>query len=505
MKDLSRKYRWLLLGMSLLTMAYLIAAAVRENFLAEWYRIQNQYQTILRSKAADDRGRAIARDFRVELKQISVPQLKTVDRCVSCHNGIDDPRMTDVPVPHAVHPGEILKTHPVDRFGCTVCHQGQGPATTFEDAKGVDAFWDYPLLDRNLTQSSCLACHDVEKLPPQQIALVLEGKKLYQEKSCGSCHKLGGRGGALGPALDNEGAKTKHQLILTNLAPPHSTWNWHEAHFRDPAGIVTGSLMKNAALSEPQILALTVYMLAQRQRDVPESYLAPDKLEEKVRRLHPQPLGGQRVYQQYCSACHGEGSYGRWDKTFKRFIPGIRGASLQVTADRAYLEAQIANGRPGTQMPAWGKQAGGLLPEEISAVLDYLQPPESRRLQAASAKALPVPPRGDAARGEALYTAYCSGCHGLAGHGGIAPEIANPVFQKAASDEFVVTTIRNGRRNTAMASFQPQIPGAAGFSDSQLGDLLAFIRKLGGPPSSVAQANSGTMAARREGQLEAPR
>jgi mono/diheme cytochrome c family protein len=412
--------------------------------------------------------------------------------------------MTDVPVPHAVHPGDILKNHPVDRFGCTVCHQGQGPATTFEDAKAVDAFWDYPLLDRNLTQSSCLACHDVNKLPPQQIALVLEGGKLYQEKSCGSCHKLGGRGGTMGPALDNEGAKTKHQLILTNLAQPHSTWNWQEAHFRDPGRIVEGSQMKNPALSEPQVLALTVYMLAQRQRDVPESYLAPDKLEEKVRRLHPQPLTGEQVYHQYCMACHGEGTYGRWDKTFRRFIPAIRGASLQATADHEYLKAQITNGRQGTQMPAWGKQAGGLLPEEIYALLDYIQPPEAKRLATTTTLTAIVLPRGNPKRGSALFTSYCAGCHGLAGHGGIAPEIANPVFQSAASDEFIVATIRNGRRGTAMPSFQPQIAGARMLSDADLGDLLAFIRTLGGARGGSLSARESDSSAASTKKGEAP-
>ncbi len=505
MKDPSLKYRWLLLGTSLLTIGYLVAAAVRENFLAEWYHVQKNYQGILETKATDEQGRAIARDFRVELKQVSVPALKTVDRCVSCHNGIDDPRMTDVPLPHAVHPGDILKNHPADRFGCTVCHQGQGPATTFEDAKGEDAFWDYPLLDRNLVQSSCFACHDVEKLPPAQVALVLEGRKLYQEKSCGSCHKLGGRGGSLGPALDNEGAKTKHQLILTNLAPPHTTWNWQQAHFRDPAGIVPASQMKNPALSEPQVLALTVYMLAQRQRDVPESYLAPDKLEEKVRRLHPQPLAGEQVYHQYCLACHGEGSYGRWDKTFKRFVPAIRGVSLQATADRVYLEAQIKSGRPGTQMSAWAKQAGGLLPEEVNAVLDYIQPAASRTAAAAAERAPAFPPRGNSLRGAALYTSYCSGCHGPAGHAGVAPEISNPVFQQAASDEFIVTTIRNGRRGTAMPSFQPHVEGARSLSDADLGDLLAFIRELGRAQGRALAARAGGSAEKAPGRGEGPR
>ena len=503
MKDSSRKYRWLLLATSLLTISYLLAAAVRENFLADWYHLQKDYRKILDAKATDAGGRAIARDFRIELKQVSVPALKTVDRCVSCHNGIDDPRMTDVPLPHAVHPGDILKNHPADRFGCTVCHQGQGPATTFEDAMGVEAMWDYPLLDRNLTQSSCLACHDVEKLPSAEVALVVEGRKIYQEKSCGSCHKLGGRGGSLGPPLDNEGAKTKHQLILTNLAPPHTTWNWHKAHFRDPAGIVPASQMKNPALSGPQVLALTVYMLAQRQRDVPESYLAPDKLEEKVRRLHPQPLSGEQVYHQYCLACHGEGTYGRWDKTFKRFVPAIRGVSLQATADRVYLETQIKLGRPGTQMPAWAKQAGGLLPEEINAVLDYIQPPASRAAAAAHGPA--IPPRGDSIRGSALFTSYCSGCHGPAGHAGVAPEISNTVFQQAASDEFIITTIRNGRRGTAMPSFQPRVEGARALSDRDLGDLLAFIRELGRPQSGTLAALAGNSGGKATGLGEGPR
>jgi mono/diheme cytochrome c family protein len=254
------------------------------------------------------------------------------------------------------------------------------------------------------------------------------------------------------------------------------------------------------------VLAMTVYMLAQRQRDVPESYLAPDKLEEKVRRLHPQPLTGEQVYHQYCMACHGEGTYGRWDKTFRRFVPAIRGVSLQATANPEYLKAQIANGRPGTQMPAWGKQAGGLLPDELNALLEYIQPPEASRVAKTTLlHAASTPPRGDAKRGSGLFTSYCSGCHGLAGHGGIAPEIGNPVFQRAASDEFIVTTIRNGRRGTAMPSFQPQITGARMLSDADLGDVLAFIRTLGGVHEGSPSARESDSSAASTKKGEAPR
>ncbi len=141
------------------------------------------------------------------------------------------------------------------------------------------------------------------------------------------------------------------------------------AHFRDPGSVVPDSQMRNPTVTRQEALALTVYMLSQWKRDVPESYLAPDKIEQKYRALHPVPLTGEQVYKQYCTACHGNGAYSRWDKKFNRFVPAIRGVSLIATANREYLQANIEQGRPGTQMPAWGPHAGGLLPQEITAVI----------------------------------------------------------------------------------------------------------------------------------------
>ena len=487
MKDPSRLYRWTLLGASLVTVGYLVAAAMRENYLAQWQQIQRAYREQLARKATDERGREILDNFRIELKQVSVPALDVVDRCVTCHTGIDDPRMVDVPNPMRVHPGDILKNHPVDRFGCTICHHGQGPATNFHDAKADtnDVFWDYPLLRAELTQSSCLSCHDSERLPPEQVALLREGMELYREKSCGSCHKIGGRGGSLSLALDNEGAKTRHELVMTNLQPPHTTSRWHLAHFSDPGGVIPNTLMSNPTVTKHQALALTVYMLSLWQRDVPASYLSPDKIEEKARALHPVPLSGEQVYRQYCFGCHGEGTYGGWNKLFKRFIPAVRGSGLLAMATPDYLRTNIAKGRPGTQMPPW--EAGGLQPAEITAVIDYLR--------AAAPAALPPGPlvaRGDAKRGGVLFAQNCVGCHGVGGRGGVAPELANPTFQAAANDGFIVTTIRHGRLGTAMPSFQRA--EAPALSDAEIGDLLAYLRELGRPGSEAAakQAKAAT-------------
>lgn len=483
MKDPSRMYRWVLLLASVLTIVYLLGAAVYENYGAQWSAVQRQYLELLRQKATDERGRELLAKFHIELKQVSLPALGTVDRCVTCHNGIDDPRMTDVALPHRVHPAGILDKHPVDRFGCTICHHGQGPATTFRDAKADDAFWDYPLLPPEMTEATCATCHDPEKLPRAQIPLLLTGMKLYQGKGCGSCHKLGGRGGALGPVLDNEGAKTRHQLTMSNLPPPHTTWKWQEAHFRDPAAVVAGSQMRNPTVTRQEALALTVYMLSQWKRDIPESYLAPDKIEQKYRELHPTPLSGEQVYGQYCAACHGNGTYSRWDKKLKRFIPAIRGVSLIATATREYLTSNIQNGRPGTQMPAWDKHAGGLLPEEITAVTEYL-----RAGAPAVEKMGSVTLAGDSTRGLRLFLRNCAGCHGMDGRGGIAPEIGNPVFQKAATDEFIIYTIRNGRLGTAMPAFERS--DAPAFTDQDVADTLAYVRGFGVHKREKAAANN---------------
>jgi cbb3-type cytochrome c oxidase subunit III len=455
------------------TIGFLIAAAIRENYLAEWQTLQRSYWDLLRSKATDKHGSDLFRTFRIELRQVSLPRFDTVDRCVTCHVGIDDPRMVGVRQPFAVHPGKVLDNHPADRFGCTICHHGQGAATSFNEAKAVEADWEYPLLPPELTESSCTPCHDPARLPSAQVSRLLEGMELYQNKGCGSCHKLGGRGGTLGTALDGEGAKTRHQLIMSNLKPPYTTWRWHQAHFRDPGAVVDASQMKNPTVTESEALSLTVYMLSLWRRDVPESYLAPDKIEQKARVLHPQALAGEEVYRQYCLACHGEGTYGRWDKIFKRFIPAVRGASLLATATPQYLQYNISKGRPGTQMPAWEAQAGGLQPEEIAAVRDYLRTGSSGQAVPAS---MPAIARGDGAKGAVLFMRNCMGCHGPGGRGGMAPEIGNPTFNFSASDEFIVTTIRNGRKGAAMPSFQR--PGATGLEDSEIGDLLAFIRSL---------------------------
>ncbi|HEX9111078.1 MAG TPA: c-type cytochrome, partial [Terriglobales bacterium] len=135
----------------------------------------------------------------------------------------------------------------------------------------------------------------------------------------------------------------------------------------------------------------------------------------------------------------------------------------------------------------WGPHAGGLLPEEITAVIEYL-----RRGAAASPTMPALTLRGDSSRGHSLFLRNCAGCHGMNGRGGMAPEIGNPVFQQAATDDFIIRTIRNGRTETAMPAFQR--PDAPALSDQDLADLLAYVRTLREAGGKKAMAQNTTSA-----------
>src|SRR5262252_5488787 len=124
--DPARVYKLATIVCSLISIGFLAAAAIRENVSAEWRSLQTNFRAILVSKAKTEAARTAAARLPIEIRQITVPALHTVDRCVTCHLGIDDPRMTDQPTPHRTHPKGLLEIHRVEKFGCTVCHQGQG-------------------------------------------------------------------------------------------------------------------------------------------------------------------------------------------------------------------------------------------------------------------------------------------------------------------------------------------------------------------------------------------
>ena len=75
----------------------------------------------------------VVADVKYDVNFASVP---VVDRCTSCHLGIDNPDYVDAPQPYTTHPNLDLyltssSPHPINNFGCTSCHAGRSRGTSF--------------------------------------------------------------------------------------------------------------------------------------------------------------------------------------------------------------------------------------------------------------------------------------------------------------------------------------------------------------------------------------
>jgi cytochrome c2 len=128
--------------------------------------------------------------------------------------------------------------HPAEKFGCTICHSGQGSSTDFFNASHTpnnaeqkeqwvkhegwasNHFWDFPMFPKRFIESSCLKCHHqvldllpegdkveyrtitkkdkdgnenkvVEKIVAPG-AKVVRGYNLVRELGCFGCHEISG-------------------------------------------------------------------------------------------------------------------------------------------------------------------------------------------------------------------------------------------------------------------------------------------------------------------------
>ncbi|MCH7944829.1 MAG: c-type cytochrome [Armatimonadetes bacterium] len=389
--------------------------------------------------------------------------------------------MTDVDQPYQVHPGDYLNQHDVNTFGCTVCHRGQGRAMKFEEAVGIGYHWDYPMLPAGLTQSSCGLCHSAAEVATAGGELYAEGKEMFDTKGCASCHKLNGRGGNLGPELDKVGVKVSRQVPMKFIEGDHTLPQWLMEHFQDPQKIVEDSQMKPPGLTDDEIMALTTYMLSLQGRDLPSTYLSPEKHLEMYRMNVPLDLSGEELFKKFCATCHDSGEVGGYDKFFKKYMPAVRGPTYLQIATVEYLEANIKQGHPETLMPSWSKGSGGLTDEEVRRISEFLLSGDT------GAHALPASAvaraqdvlwatPGDVRAGRRIFTKQCVGCHGLDAAGLLGPSLNTKVFQSAASDGFIYTTIAYGRRNAAMPGFL----GDGALTEEQVEDLVAFVRSLVG-------------------------
>ncbi len=387
------------------------------------------------------------------LKQIMVPDLDRVDRCVTCHLGVDDPTYAGVPQPLSYHPDHDV--HPFERFGCTVCHGGQGRATSAEDAHGDVEFWDEPMLPLTYIEASCAKCHDPRDNPaaPQ----LARGERLFEDNGCFGCHRVEGWGGSVGPALDASDHRPRRP-------------EWLVEHFLDPSKVVPGSAMPTYGFSEEEAHDLTLFVLSLG--------LEPATGYHASRHVIAGEKRGERIFtEQGCLGCHSVGGRG-----------GDVGPALDDVADRKtdtwllkhFEDPQTTS--PGTVMPQFGFSEG----ESRSLVL-FLRSLSDRN------GSLGIEPSTPAQRGEKLYRRYgCRGCHGDAGQGGVA----NPNAQSGqmvpevryVQEAYTVAQLKDKIRNGVLdvPRLDPNGPRpplsmpawGERFTEEQLNDLVAYLLSI---------------------------
>src|SRR6185503_12256906 len=173
----------------------------RDQITFEQTRLQKVVANIEPSLVKDYFRNAPLLDFMaptLTVRQVATPnvvddvnfaRVAKMDRCTTCHLAIDRRGYEKYPQPFRTHSNLTAyvgsdSPHPVSTTGCTVCHQGLGGSTSFNDASHYPGnvkqreeweekyhwhephMWDYPMLPTNMTESSCVQCHRQEIYVP---------------------------------------------------------------------------------------------------------------------------------------------------------------------------------------------------------------------------------------------------------------------------------------------------------------------------------------------------
>jgi cytochrome c2 len=250
-----------------------------------------------------------------------------VDRCTTCHQGIEWKGLENAPHPYRTHPKEILEKHPLNKYGCTSCHGGQGFATTLPDAHGNVQHWEETLLGTEVTtdnlvkdskammQTNCNSCHRFDR-QTKGAEFINAAKELVQKHNCRACHMINGRGGTIGPDLTNVGDKPAEQYDYSRLSGRPSIFAWHVAHFQNPKMLTPDTIMPNFGLSTRDAQALSLLVMSWRRKMVPAHYIpgvqlrdvpTPEEVEAEQRMLQGE---GAFFVKKGCFTCHAVTSLG---------------------------------------------------------------------------------------------------------------------------------------------------------------------------------------------------
>jgi mono/diheme cytochrome c family protein len=417
---MERRLQITFFALSLLALALILAAGYQAN-TPSWKTYQRSFLQLEAGGEPNEVAKAAVLATPPEIHQTLLPGLQRVDRCTTCHLGVEDPTMKNAPEPFRYHAG--LGPHIPSKFGCTICHGGQGLATDKEGAHGKVDFWPNPLLNKDYIRASCGRCHKEGDVPG--VPELTEGRHLFETQGCRGCHKLNGVGGSIGPDLTGEGA---------NRRSP----DWLERHFLTPNAVSTGSAMPNFHFTKEQARDLTYYMLSLTNEEM-GSYFSSV-------RLIPSPEYGRQLFvEKNCLACHAVGGAGA------KIAPDLLGVTKRHSIE--WLDEQLVNPElvyPGSSMPEYDLETNAR-----KALVAFMATANAEDVQLILSKKTRAMTPEDVAieAGKQNFSRFgCVGCHGTELQGGVA----NPNAQGGevpsllhVSDDYtkdeVIAIIRNGR------------------------------------------------------------
>ena len=223
----------------------LAIAPAKEHF-SQWHSYQRKYLTLIR-----DRGDAISlrRRFVPGIHQIWLPELGVVDRCTTCHLGLNEASLADVSQqPFRKHP---VVPHSLDGFGCVICHGGQGQATTVAEAHWSERAGEEPILPTRYIESGCGQCHQNALLGTPQLNL---GRTMLTRYGCVHCHAITRPDGSKVEATDRPPS-------LVHIADK-TTREWIYSWLKDPQAYAASTTMPNYKLSDGDASDISAYLVS---------------------------------------------------------------------------------------------------------------------------------------------------------------------------------------------------------------------------------------------------
>ena len=392
--------------------------------------------------------------------------MRKTDRCVTCHVGMASGEQITTGL--AVGAPHKPVVHSPTDMGCTVCHGGQGQATTKEDAHGTVDFWSEPMLPGKYAYASCGTCHTPLNVP--NITKLDAAQKTFDRLDCYACHRIENRGGTLRPG----GVTGMEGPDLSRVGIKGYNKDWYQGHLQKSQQAVDG-LWKNSfrEISDADRELLGVFL---------DTQMGASKLIQAKAQFNS--LG--------CAGCHKVGNFGG-DAGIELTREGEKDPGtlsyLGVKGDHTLDNWIVQHFRSpitvvaGSQMPTLGLRG-----DQVDLLTMYMLSLRRRGLPDVylpkdRVKAMRFGAREFASDGETIFSAVCSSCHGADGKGrrfaGLPnyPSITTQDFLELASDDFLLKTIRSGRPG------RPMLPWGErenGFTDDELRGVIAYVRQLGG-------------------------